>query len=157
MARSRRFGRDESGVAPVIATVLAVAITIALAITVWFIIDKIDKNSSTPPAFFSLNPLEADDRLEVISVGPKADWARVEMSGDQPFRYSLNDAPGIDVPAGTFSALSAAPTPMAGGDKIELCAQSGTLTDLRVELRDYVSGTAIGKWRFQNVMTGNCP
>ncbi|MBI2077843.1 MAG: hypothetical protein HYT80_05660 [Euryarchaeota archaeon] len=157
MARNRRFGRDEAGIAPVIATVLAVAITIALAITVWLIIDKIDKSGSKPPAYFGVKPWETDDRLEIISVGADADWARVEMSGDQAFRYSLNDAAGVDVPAATFVSLSSVSVPMSGGDKIELCAQSGTLADFRVELRDSISGNAIGKWRFQNVMTGNCP
>ena len=157
MANVKRFARDEAGVSPVIATILMIAVTVVLAIAVYTIVQRLDKESARLPPQFQMRPDEPEDKLEVISSSEEANWQRIEIRSNQPFRYSLRGDPGVDLPADTWNALSASSLKMGGGDDLELCAQSGTITNVIFELRDSAEKQMMGTWTFQMLGSANCP
>ena len=122
MKANQAFRAREDAVSPVLGAILSVAIVIALAVAVWFMIRLLTKSSDATPAvaFTKDGPV-----LQVATApSPPLDWfTDIRPSGTCAANLQLTPNGGT---AGAYPI--AAGTPVTGGDKLTGCTAGQTLT-----------------------------
>lgn len=151
MQKKNDLKNDSNAVSPIIAVILMVAITVVLAATVFVLVSDIGSQNLNNPENISIQAQEDTDRLSVNSVGT-SDWNNYEIVSNQAIRFKLNvEAVNTDTvsPANTWTDVTSASDPVGPGEFIDICGQSGALSNVEVKLRN--TSSLIGTWNFVNV------
>jgi hypothetical protein len=150
MKANRKFVKaDEHAVSAVIGVILMVAITVAIAATVYYYVTTMmPKSGSTSPTF-SLRVDDQVDRLIVTSADPAADWNRLGMTtnkGANLVYFALNaqvdDGPTDGAMSGEVGEVGTA-VATSGTTPTEICIATDLMS--ATEYLDFeYDGTGIG-------------
>lgn len=139
MARRGKARLGESGVSPVIATILMVGITVVLAAGAYLAFRIYFENTPEPAPNIGYWPQENQDRLYIATAEKDADWGDLEIQTDLPARVRLNGPAslltGTLSPGGAFVPLAGGPQSVGGGEYVSVCA-IGLPGDVFLRIRD---------------------
>jgi hypothetical protein len=130
-----------------------IVITIVLSATVFVLVSDIGGQQNVAPAF-NLAKNEEADSLGVESAAQNADWNRLLLQSDAAIRFEVNAdateasrvaAPGIRVD------ITDEPHPMAVGDFLAFCGESGPLSAVTIEMIDEEANQNMGSWVFSDM------
>lgn len=169
LAGRHTFSLGDSGVSPVVAVILMVAITVVLAATVFVMASDIGRQSSNTAPTISFKIEENLDRLVVVTAGPKADWARLGLriqsqgttSPPIPTIYLGTDAAGgyqnegalatgLALSSSSSPAVTTTSDPIGGGEYLEFCG-SAAETFVKVLIIDLPASFTVAGLQFVNV------
>ena len=177
MKANRKFRDGEEAVSAVIGVILMVAITVAIAATVYYYVTVMMPAGETSTPTFQLTKDDTQDRLEVAQADAEADWDRLYIyaqngTDDLPaddILFDLNsDASvaggdtGVGDTAGTKThvtdAVNAAGAGvqdlMSAGEYIEFCVDGNDYTEITITIIDGVSNQVIGSYTFIDIAAG---
>lgn len=147
-----KLKNDTQAVSPIIAVILMVAITVVLAATVFVLVSDIGNNVNAPNGVLNANKEEDTDRVSIVSVGDGLDWTNYQFSTNQNVRFKLNAevvATDTSSSANTWTTASSTSDVIQPGEFIDVCGQSGALTNLQFSLRNGQS--IVGTWTFDTI------
>jgi len=135
MKANRKFkNKDDDAVSAVIGVILMVAITVAIAATVYvYVSGMIGGTSSQTPAL-TFTPQNADDRLVVASADSSLDWGDISVS------HNFNGSISVEIAGESAQILHKGQTMdinITGGSKV---VSAGDYLLVNSELEDEPSG-----------------
>ena len=142
---SKKIGKmwkDMTGVSPIIAVILMVAITVVLAATIYVWVSGFGGGSGeTPSIAMRYDPV--NDRLEVTSADPDLNWKDINIVSDLTAgtHYKNYTVDGTEITVGTDDQA------VSAGDYIEIqsAASSGSHW---IQLIYTPTNSQLGKWTF---------
>lgn len=180
MIRNPSVRSDETAVSPVLATILLVVITLAVAATVFAFLDPSGESAKSVPAI-SWKLDETLDRLTVVTAAKDADWNRIAAQssscvqnapstvvnlGSAANLYNVEAVDGASAAndlnqSGAGSACGPASrktitddlTPIRAGDFLDFCASPVSALDVQIELVDRTAPTLFLKTKFVDVQS----
>lgn len=158
-----RLSHDPEALTAVVATILMVAITIAIAGTVFVIVQIISKEQAESAPTFGLRLDETTDRLWVTSASPEANWDRilvhvtnnpgaataVYLGAADPYMSEPAATSGADILAAR-SIVSSESNSISPDDYLEFCADIDT-AGMAVSVFDEPANARLGTWNFESV------
>jgi hypothetical protein len=149
----RKTGAAEDAVAPVVAVVLLVAITIVLAAVVFVLAAKVSDRdaSNSPPMAFQRD--ETADRVTLVRGAPDKDWGQYQIRADRlvpGLVFDRNDAAGLGDTALTPAAIDLPGGAVTAGDYYEFCA-TAPATNVKVIFIDKQKDQVVATWVFKEI------
>ena len=148
---------DEHAVSAVIGVILMVAITVAIAATVYYYVTTMMPKTGGSAPSFQLSKDETEDKLVVVQAGEGADWARIGIFTDSTnIHYALNgtvsNSPDNEVSTqpGNPSMIKTTQTLMNAGDYLAFRAESAA-QNVKITVKDTVSNQIIGSYTFLSI------
>ena len=151
---------DEHAVSAVIGVILMVAITVAIAATVYYYVTTMMPKTGGSAPSFQLSKDETEDKLVVVQAGEGADWARIGIFTDFTnstitIKYALNNDSVVNSDVskepGNPSMIATTQTLMNAGDYLAFRATSDTAQNVKITLKDTVSNQIIGSYTFLSI------
>lgn len=169
----KAFASDPDAVSPIIAVLLAVAMTVLLAGVVFVVVSGIsgNKSQSAPTPVMTVD--DVHDRLSVVAAVVGADWTRILVSATTCTTGGIinigssgashqNQAASV---ANTYTAVSnsgctglnpkvqVAPSgvAIAAGDFLAFCTSGGTATAVTITMTDTVANVIVGSYTFTSI------
>lgn len=167
MKANRKFREGQEAVSAVIGVILMVAITVAIAATVYVYVSGMigGQKQSAPTVQFTVD--ESQDRLTVVSTGPNLPWTGFEIRPNQAISFKVNGVPtstGSLVGANVLHQIAAAditggaaPYYIQASDFLAFTGQlvaGGVTNNLQVTIVHMDTGTTIGSY---NIITVAAP
>jgi flagellin-like protein len=168
MKANKKFRSEEEAVSAVIGVILMVAITVAIAATVYYYVTVMMPAGETTTPTFQLTREETLDRLVVTQADEEADWDRLSIYLEEDvvlpvtsidFDLNANAAEGVGslTTGGTSGKLKATngfagtANLMSAGEFIEFAAVGGAATEITVIIVDDVANQVIGSYTFIDI------
>jgi flagellin-like protein len=160
-ANKKYILEEDEGVSAVIGVILMVAITVAIAATVYVYVSGMmgTGGEQAPTMIWTIN--EASDKLELTKTDPNVAWEDLQFRASQDVLILANgDATALDGQAIGANALTTfADAHMAGGDasvsaqasdfiNIQGPAGGGQLQNVEIRIIHKDSGSVIGTYTF---------
>lgn len=149
---------DEHAVSAVIGVILMVAITVAIAATVYYYVTTMMPKTGGSAPSFQLSKDETEDKLVVVQAGEGADWARIGIFTDSTttIKYALNGSvnsgsTNVSTQPGNPSMIATTQTLMNAGDYLAFRATSAAAQNVKITLKDTVSNQIIGSYTFLSI------
>jgi len=138
---SKKIGKmwkDMTGVSPIIAVILMVAITVVLAATIYVWVSGFGGGGSSTPAI-SCSPDNTNDKLVVVSADPGIEWSDINITATH--------GTTVKYPTATSASGGTSPTYVTAGDYIDLTSDFTAGTgSVQVTLKYNPTNTIIGTW-----------
>ena len=164
MKANRKFVEEERAVSAVIGVILMVAITVAIAATVYVYVSGMIGGTPTTAPNIQFNIDESHDRLIVSHTETGAAWEDLSIRADAAVTVYINGeetAAGGEGTALTADSLTdIVDGMMAGGDAsaavegsdfIDIEGTSGDLEDVTITIVHKDTGTVLGTYTFASI------
>ncbi len=156
MKANRKFVEEDSGVSAVIGVILMLAITVAIAATVYVYVGGMLPGGSGLTPTFKLQIDESNDRLEVLSADSTADWNRLAIkTSSSNVKFNLNvevsGTAGTTLTADTATEITSSSDPMGATEYIDFEGVGGDLSDVIIIIIDTTSNQQIGDYTFLTI------
>jgi len=142
---SKKIGKmwkDMTGVSPIIAVILMVAITVVLAATIYVWVSGFGGSGSSTPAI-SCSPDNTKNKLTIVSADSGVAWKDINVSlSNSNYEYAIYINGGFI--NGSNETTSVGTAEVTAGDYILLYGHSGDNVD--ITLRYKPTNTIIGTW-----------
>jgi len=156
MKANRKFIEEGEAVSAVIGVILMVAITVAIAATVYYYVTVIMPTGPQSTPAFELRVDEENDRLIVSTADPSADWNRLAIKANKAgTEFLLN---GEIAAAGDGTAVTTSLTeitgsadPMSATEYIDFEGTAADVTDVKYTLVDTTANAEIGTKTFLTI------
>jgi flagellin-like protein len=139
MKSNRKFKQEDEAVSAVIGVILMVAITVAIAATVYVYVSGMIGGGNEATPSFSFNKLESDDQLLVATADSGIDWSDVNITVDEDYsEIELNGNP--------YEGGASCPTEwgqVTAGDKLQFASGGENVT-----IRYIPTNSLLGSWKF---------
>jgi len=142
MKANKKFIEEDEAVSAVIGVILMVAITVAIAATVYYYVTVMMPSGSETAPTFQLRTDDLEDRLIVTSADTGADWNRLAIKASKGSTDCLDAVPTVLFSLNTDVTLAAAPTVPAdatawqAGPGAETAVGFPISTTIAVEIED---------------------
>ena len=106
MKANRKFIDGEEAVSAVIGVILMVAITVAIAATVYVYVSGMMGGGTDATPTMAISVDNADDKFTVVSAEIDVAWSDVQIKSDLACNVSANGGAGVNLTAGTYVECS---------------------------------------------------
>jgi flagellin-like protein len=160
-ANKKYILEEDEGVSAVIGVILMVAITVAIAATVYvYVSGMMGTGGEQPPTIiWSVN--ENMDRLEITRTDPNVAWEDLQFRSSQDVNVMVNNQAVVDTGAVTANTLyefvdgdiatGTITTTIAPSDFISIGSNGATKNNVEVRIIHIESGSTIGTYSFTTI------
>jgi len=167
MKANRKFVEGEEAVSAVIGVILMVAITVAIAATVYVYVSGMLGGTPTRTPEIQFTPYEDTDRLSVSKTDGETDWSKLSIRSTEAIVFWINDdatsaGDGTDLAANTLHPIvdadhdgGDADVDIDASDFIDLAGGAqgagADKTDVEITLVHSETNTVLGTYTFQTI------
>jgi len=166
MKANRKFIEKEAGVSAVIGVILMVAITVAIAATVYVYVSGMMGEPATNVPVITFQIDQSDDQIKLITSDLDISWDSLSIKSSEDVVIWINDdatitVDGYDLAANTVTPFAVgmieggAIVDLAAGDYIDIeggtRAIPGPKTDVVITITHHDTNTMIGEYTFPSI------